>query len=392
MPQLAVKCKFPLNPFSLFRGNSKNIPMTTKPLMTRNALFWLAMAFLAGGLLWLLSDALLPFMVGIAIAYLLAPLCDRLEKRGVNRTLAAFLVLALFILLAMSFILLIAPIVGAQVRQLAIAMPDYIEALRAYAEPRLQELLTRLTPEQSQKIRDAVQSYGGDIAGALLSVLERLWQGSRALFGFFSVLFITPIVAFYLLRDWNELVCRVDNWLPRASAETIRAQVKAIDRTLAGFARGQATVCFLLGTYYSVALTLVGVNYGFIIGLVAGLLSFIPFVGSTLGLVTATLLALFQFDSYTPVLIVLGIFLFAQFMEGNFITPKFVGESVGLHPVWIMFALMAGGSLLGFTGLLLAVPVAAVIGVLTRFGLSHYMQSAYYRAGPRSHHRRVRPL
>lgn len=366
--------------------------MMTKPLLTRNALFWLAMTLLMAGLLWLLSDALLPFMVGIAIAYLLAPLCDRLEKQGVNRTLGSFLVLGLFIVLALSFFLLITPIVASQLRQLAAAMPGYIEALRAYAEPRLQDLLANLTPEQSQKIRETVQSYGGDIASTLVGVLEQVWKGSQALLGLVSVIFITPIVAFYLLRDWNVLVSRVDSWLPRASAETIRAQVRAIDRTLAGFVRGQATVCFLLGTYYSVSLTLVGVNYGFVIGLVAGLLSFIPFVGSTLGLVTATLLALFQFDSYTPVFIVLGIFLFAQFMEGNFITPKFVGESVGLHPVWIMFALMAGGSLLGFTGLLLAVPVAAVIGVLTRFGIGRYMHSAYYKAMPRSHSRRVKPL
>lgn len=363
---------------------------TSTPLISRNALFWLLVSILFGLTLWLLSDMLLPFVIGIALAYLLQPLCNALVRRGMSRTLAAFYILFGFLILTIALILLVAPVLSAQLQQLAAAIPGYIDSARAFIEPRLQAIMSHLSDEQTVKIRDAAQGYAGDVTAALGSVVERLWQGSQAIISFVSVLFITPIVAFYLLRDWTILVAKVDSWLPRAHAEVIRTQVRAIDKTLAGFIRGQATVCFLLGAYYSIALTAMEVKYGFVVGLVAGLLSFIPFVGSTFGLVAATALALLQFDSYTPVAIVVGIFMFAQFMEGNFITPKFVGESVGLHPVWIMFALMAGGSLLGFTGLLLAVPVAAVIGVLTRFGLSRYMASRYYSAGRRT--RQVRPL
>lgn len=361
-----------------------------QPIFTRTALFWLTAALALAGLVLLLSDVLLPFMVGIAIAYLLNPVCEALARHGFNRTAATAIILLAFIVVVVSLLLLITPLLADQMQQLARAIPGWFESARAWLEPKLADLMAQLTDEQSQKIREAAQRYAGNMAEALAGAVESVWRGSQALVSFFSLIVITPVVAFYLLRDWKVLVGKVDSWLPRAQAETIRAQVREIDRTLSGFVRGQAIVCFLLGAYYSIALTIMGVNYGIVVGLVAGLLSFIPFVGSTIGLVSATALALLQFDSYTPVAIVIAVFLFAQFLEGNFITPKFVGESVGLHPVWIMFALMAGGSLLGFTGMLLAVPCAAVIGVLSRFGISRYLQSSYYKAAPRS--RKVRPL
>ncbi len=365
-----------------------------KPLLSRTAIFWLGVGVLFVALISLLSDALLPFLIGIAIAYLLNPICEMLHRRGFNRTAATTIILLIFVLMACLLILFITPIIADQVRQLAQATPGYVESIRAYIEPRLQEFMSTLTEEQSQKIREAAQRYAGNMAGALGTAAEGFWRGSQAIISFFSLLIITPIVAFYLLRDWHELVNRIDSWLPRAHVATIREQVREVDRTLSGFVRGQAMVCFLLGSYYSIALSIVGVNYGFIVGVIAGLLSFIPFVGSTFGLVVATALALVQFDSYTPAAIVIGIFMVAQFLEGNVIAPKFIGESVGLHPVWIIFALVAGGSLLGFTGMLLAVPVAAVIGVLTRFVLGRYMESSYYRSAPRKANvaRRVRPL
>ncbi len=362
-----------------------------KPVFSRTAMFWLGIAALFIGFIWLLGDTLLPFLVGIAIAYLLSPVCDALYRRGFNRTAATALILLVFLLAVILLILLISPVLADQLRQLAAAIPGYVESIRNYAEPRLQELMATLGDDQIQKIRDAAQRYAGNMAGAVGSAVEGVWRGSQAVISFFSVIIITPIVAFYLLRDWHDLVFRIDSWLPRAHADTIRQQLREIDRTLSGFVRGQATVCFLLGSYYAIALTLIGVNYGFVVGVIAGLLSFIPFVGSTFGLVTATALALVQFDSYTPAIIVVAVFMFAQFLEGNVIAPKFIGESVGLHPVWIIFALMAGGSLMGFTGMLLAIPVAAVIGVLSRFAINRYLESRYYK-GSASRPRRIRPL
>lgn len=358
--------------------------------VTRPLVFWLLVALGSALVVWMLSDMLLPFMIGIAIAYLLNPVCLRLQGWGVHRGFAALLVLLLFVVVAVLLISLAAPLLADQIRQLAQALPGAIESARTAIEPKLQMWMSSLSPEQVAKLREAAQQHAGEAAGALSSLAGGLWQGSQAVVDFVSILIITPVVAFYLLRDWLLLVARVDSWLPLAYAPTIRTQLAAIDKTLAGFVRGQAVVCLLLGAYYAIGLALVGVKYGVLVGLLAGFLSFIPFVGSTFGLVVATALAFFQFDTYTQTAIVAGLFMFAQFLEGNFIAPKFIGESVGLHPVWIMFALMAGGSLMGFTGLLLAVPVAAVVGVLTRFALSRYLDSRYYRGAARL--RGVRPL
>jgi predicted PurR-regulated permease PerM len=189
---------------------------------------------------------------------------------------------------------------------------------------------------------------------------------------------ITPVVTFYLLRDWDKLVAKLDQWLPRDSAETIRAQVALVDETLAAFARGQAIVCLLLGVFYGIGLTLVGLEYGLIIGLVTGLISFVPYFGMLTGMVVGVGLAFVQFDSLMPVVMVLAVFGVGQVIEGNVVTPKLVGDRIGLHPVWMIFALMAGGALFGFMGILLAVPVAATIGVLSRFALSRYLAGPLY--------------
>src|SRR5690606_34210818 len=196
-----------------------------------------------------------------------------------------------------------------------------------------------------------------------------------------ALLFITPIVAFFLLRDWDDIVGRLDKWLPRPWAGVIREQAALIDETLAGFVRGQALVCLFLGTFYAVVLTVVGLDFGITIGLITGILSFIPYVGTTFGFVTSIAVAFAQFSEWLPILLVAGLFIAGQAIEGNFLTPKLVGDRVGLHPVWVIFALLAAGSLFGFVGVLLAIPVAAVIGVLARFVLGRYLTSRYYRGG-----------
>ncbi len=371
------------------------------PMPARQMIFWLAVTAAFFFLIHALGTVLMPFVLGIVIAYFLDPVCNRLARLGFPRWLATTTVLSLFVLVTVAIFWLVVPLLVEQAGQFIKALPGYIEHIRTYLEPKLHHLMSSLSDKQVAKMQETVESYVGDATSvatsAASSIAQSIWQGGLAVVDIISLLIITPIVAFYMLRDWHYITARVNSLLPLAHAETIRAQVGEIDRTLAAFIRGQATVCVFMGTIYAVSLSVVGINFGAVIGLVAGLLSFIPFVGTGFGLITASTIALVQFDGYTHFAIVLGIFLVVHLLEGNVITPKFVGESVGLHPVWIIFALMAGGSLMGFTGMLLAVPVAAVIGVLVRFSLGRYLESPYYHQPNKRKHqactlRRIKPL
>ncbi|MFM2045821.1 MAG: hypothetical protein RLY86_4397 [Pseudomonadota bacterium] len=338
-----------------------------------------ALIFLAfGAFIWLFSSMLLPFVAGMAIAYFLDPLADRVERLGAPRWLATTLVLAFFALAAIAALVLLIPLLQAQIVQLVATVPGWVTWVRDELLPLVMEFAESLPPEDVERIRTAVSDYAGTVVGWLGGVLRGVLSGGVALFDVISILLITPIVAFYLLRDWDHLVARVDGWLPRRHLHTIREQVREVDATLAGFVRGQATVCLVLGSFYAVALSLVGLDFGLVVGMTAGLLSFIPYVGSMVGFAASVGIAFFQFDQIWMVGLVAGIFVLGQAVEGNVLTPKLVGERVGLHPVWVMFALLAGGSLFGFTGVLLAVPVAAVIGVLVRFVLRQYMASSLY--------------
>ena len=215
--------------------------------------------------------------------------------------------------------------------------------------------------------------------GWLTTFLRSLWSGGRALVSLFSLVVVTPVVAFYLIYDWHRMIRSVDSWIPIQHRDTVRELAREVDAAIAGFLRGQTAVCLILGSFYAVALTLTGLNFGLLIGLISGLITFIPYVGSMTGLVLSLGVAVAQFwPAYGSILIVLGIFLVGQFVEGNVLAPKLVGESVGIHPVWLIFALLAFGYLFGFVGLLVAVPLAATIGVLARFALRRYLQSSLY--------------
>ncbi|WP_448187265.1 AI-2E family transporter [Azospirillum sp. sgz301742] len=344
----------------------------------RHLRFWLIGLVLFVAALWLLAGMLLPFVVGLAIAYFLDPMVDRTERMGLPRWAGVVLVLLAFLLVVVSVALLLLPLVQGQASLLIDTLPHYAQVVRERVLPALDRLVHRLSPEDVERLRGAAGQYAGEAVGWIGRVLRGILSGGLALFDVFSVLFITPVVAFYLLRDWDKLVAAVDGWAPRQHLDTIRTQAREVDRTLAGFVRGQALVCLVLGVFYAVGLSAAGLNFGLVVGLLAGVLSFIPFVGTLFGFVTSTGLALLQFDDLWRVGLVVAIFVIGQMIEGNVLTPKLVGDKVGLHPVWVMFALLAGGSLFGFVGVLLAVPVAAVIGVLTRFALGRYLASDYY--------------
>ena len=332
-------------------------------------------------LLYLLRGVMLPFVAGMAVAYFLDPACDWLEKKGLSRTVATTVITAGFFLVAALLLVLLVPLAYGQAVQLVQKMPGYVEAIREKAVPVIAALEPYIGEGGVAEFRDTLSAHTGDavkwvarMAGGLLTQLE-------ALANLLSLLVITPIVCFYLLRDWDHIVARADGLLPRAHADTIREQFGLIDETLAGFVRGQVTVCLILGTFYGIALTIVGLDFGFIIGFMTGLVSFVPFFGMLLGFLIGMAVALAQFDSWLSIGLVAGVFAVGQVVEGNVLTPKLVGERVGLHAVWVIFGLLAGGALFGFVGVLLAVPMAAVIGVLVRFGVAGYLESPLYLHG-----------
>ena len=358
--------------------------MTGPGSLTAGRRLWLWGGILAAivAAIWLLSPVLLPFLVGLAIAYVLDPAVDKVERWGLGRTFATSLVMAAFFFALAAIVLLLSPVLVDQVHGLIRWVARGVEELQELVRPYLEEYLNQPQPKAEGKgaenIGIATQAikWAGGMAGQLV-------QGGIALFNILSLIFIMPVVAFYLLRDWDHIVATVDMWLPRDRAPTIRKLLQEIDSRMAGFLRGQALVCVLLGVFYAAGLTLVGLSYGLIIGLVTGLVSFVPYIGMLVGAGVGLGVAFFQFDNWWMVAAVAGVFMLGQILEGNFVSPILVGDRVGLHPVWLMLAVMAGGALFGFVGVLIAVPVAAAFAVLLRFALEKYLESPLYR-GPDS--------
>lgn len=343
--------------------------------------FWVGTFIVIGVLIWLLADVLTPFILGAGIAYFLDPLADRLESLRMPRWLATSLILGTFFLGIILVGLLVFPLLRGQISDFIAKFPGYVSTLTQLGGRLMERLYSELPAEAVRNIEEAAGASSGkafDLAG---NVLRNILSGGLALFDVLSLLLITPLVAFYMLRDWNKIMMRIDEMLPRQQAPVIRAQARAIDEIIAGFIRGQATVCLLLGAFYAIGLTLVDLNFGLLIGFFTGLFSFIPFVGMLVGFLIGLGTAIVQFDSWVPIALVVAVFAAGQIIEGHFLTPILVGTRIGLHPVWVMFGLLAGGVLFGFTGVLLAVPVAAAIGVIVRFGVERYRESSYYH-GP----------
>ena len=353
--------------------------------MRARAMIGLAALLGLGILLYLLRDVMLPFAAGLALAYLLDPLADRLERLGLSRLAASLVILALFVLALIVSLLILVPLAANQVAGLVNALPAMVSRLQGLITERVGPLLQRLGGDD---ILNDLQSSVGTLAtqgGAwLLAFLKSIWSGSQTLISIASLLVVTPVVAFYILVDWDRMVAKIDTWVPPRHRATVRSLAAQIDRAIIGFMRGQTLVCLILGTFYAVGLWIVGLNFGVLIGLIAGFLTFIPYVGTVTGFMISVGVALVQFwpnGDWIHLGATVGVFLVGQFLEGNIISPKLVGDSTGLHPVWLMFALLAFGSLFGFLGLLIAVPIAASIGVLVRFALGRYLQSRLFHDG-----------
>ncbi|MBV9523959.1 MAG: AI-2E family transporter [Alphaproteobacteria bacterium] len=340
--------------------------------------FWLGGLVLCALALYLLDAILLPFAAGFAIAYILDPLVGQLGRWRVPRGAAALIVLIGFFLVIALVLLILVPLLESQLGELIRRFPRFLDAARRDLAIVMGVLQERLSAEDFARLRDAAGARLGDAFAWFGQLLQGMLTSSLALFNLLSLVFITPIVAFFLLRDWRRIVTSIDGWLPRPHAATIRAQAVLVDRTLAGFMRGQAMVCMLMAAFYAVSLSLAGLDFGLVLGLLVGLLIFIPFLGGAIGAGLAILLAVTQFGDWTSIAVIAAIFLLGQTVEGNLLTPKLVGDRVHLHPVWVIFALLAFGKLFGLAGLIFAVPAAAVIGVLTRFALHRYLASPLY--------------
>ncbi len=324
---------------------------------------------------YFLGSALTPFIVGAGLAYLLDPLADRLEAVGLSRLFATIIITLLALLIFLLSVIVAVPFLFEQGTALFDSVPTMIEAFREYLNTRFPQML-----DENSAVRSGLQSAQEYISETGLGLLNTVLSSSLAVLDFLLILVVAPVVAFYLLLDWDRMIAKIDDWLPLDHKQTIRSLAREVDDVLAAFLRGQITVMAFLGIFYAAGLMLLGLEFGALVGLFAGLISFIPYVGSVIGGGIALALAVFQFwGEWWMIVAVLLVFAAGQFIEGNILTPKLVGDSVGLHPVWLMFALAAFGVLFGFFGLLIAVPTAAALGVLFRFGLTEYLSSRLYR-------------
>ncbi|MBA3324797.1 MAG: AI-2E family transporter [Rhodobacteraceae bacterium] len=340
----------------------------------RQLQFWGAGFALFVLFMWLLGGTLLPFIAGAAIAYLLDPLADRLQRLGMSRTLATAAITLTVVLVFALLILLAVPALISQAQALVEAVPGYIDSASAFLYRRFPTLLN----EQSE-LNQSLEGLQARVSESGLEMLNSVLVSSLQVLDIVIIMLVTPVVAFYLLLDWDGFVAKIDGWLPRRNAGTVRRLAHEIDAALAGFVRGQSAVCLILGGFYALALMLVGLPFGFLIGIVAGLISFIPFVGSFVGGLLSIGIAIVTFwEDPVWIFAVAGIFGFGQFVEGNVLAPNLIGKSVGLHPVVLILALSVFGALFGFAGLLIAVPLAAAMGVLGRFAVEKYLESPLY--------------
>ncbi len=344
----------------------------------RNWIFWLIIiaVFVYG--ICVLRSVLLPFVVGIVIGYLLDPMVGRLVKMHINRTVATLLTLLSVVIVLVPTFIFVVSFAQEEFMLLINNAPEYVAILSEKIEPILVKLQNNFPDLQAEKFKEYLSNNMAGMVKFIGKVAQEIITNGFAFINLLSLLLISPVVTFYMLRDWPDFVKKVENLLPKKSKKSIKEQFFEIDRAISGFIRGQLSVCVILGAFYSIGLFFVGLKGGIFVGFLAGIISFIPYIGSISGFLVSICLAFAQFNEWSSITAVIVVFFVGQFLEGNFLTPKLVGDSVGLHPVWIMFALLSGGVLLGFLGLMLAVPCAAVISVLLRHAIANYKKSNLY--------------
>jgi phosphoribosylaminoimidazole-succinocarboxamide synthase len=344
---------------------------------------WLALAVLVvlAGLIYALAPVLTPFLAGALLAYIFNPLADRLEKFGLGRSFATFLVLLSVGLAAVGLALLVIPLFASQIQLLTARLPEYLGWIQHELLPSLAGLLGLNLNLDMSSVRDWLTQHAQSAESAASQFLPRLGNGAMAIISALVNLLLIPVVMFYMLRDWDALVARIDHLIPRRWHGPVSKLAGEIDRVLSEFLRGQLSVMVVMSVFYSLGLWLVGLNFALPIGILTGMLGFIPFVGATLGLLLGVLEASLQFQILSAVLPVLGVFIAGQVLEGMVVTPKLVGDRIGLHPLVAIFALAAFGQIFGFFGVLLALPMAAALLVALRHLRAAYLQSPAYQGG-----------
>ena len=340
-------------------------------IRVNSTLFWLLVAIIVAFSFYFLRTILLPFVIGIAVAYFLDPVVDKLEERKWNRSLATLFTLFVFLALVIFLVFLLVPVLTNQLKNFAQFLPIVKDKLQLIIDAVAGILNNKVDAKVLDVPASGLIKWSTKMLGGVI-------DGGAAIADLLSLFLITPLVAFYLLRDWDLIVEKVYDWFPIKHKATLQEQLNEIDKKLAAFVRGQGTVCLILASYYAITLTMTGLEFGVVIGVFAGLISFVPFVGAIFGGLLSIGLAYLQFEAWTNIVIIAGIFILGQILEGYILTPKFIGEAVGLHPVWVIFSLLAGGALFGFLGVLLALPMAAIVGVLFRFCIDHYKNSSFY--------------
>ena len=347
----------------------------------RSGIFWVAIFGAIILIAVLLREILLPFVAGIALAYVLDPLANGLERLGLNRLIATLVILGLFIIGAGIVIFLTAPFL---VRELVVFFensPAYVRRLQVLTSEPARPWLRKLVGEGLGHAEQSLGDLATLAATWLSSVVRSLWSGGQALISILSLAIITPIVACYVLYDWHRMVAAIDGWVPPAHRDTVRALAREVDRTIGGFVRGQSAICLILSLAYALTLSLIGLNHGLLIGIVAGTISFVPYLGSVTALAVSMCVAIAQFwPSWPQISLVAATFVVGELLADYLLSPYLVGRSVNLHPVWLMFALFTFGYLFGFPGLLIAVPLGGAAGVLMRFALRRYLASSLYAA------------
>ncbi len=355
--------------------------MTQKLTLTKMQKTGLIIALILSGVfgfLYAVSDILLPFILAFVLAYLLHPAVLTLEKKGAPRWLATTGVITLFGLFILSVVLIVFPILQAQILMLLSKAPAIVSAVWEHIKQLILYTKENITQQQLSEISSAVSQSALSMLNSVVNNAMKVVSGGVVFFNVVSMFMITPIILFYVLRDWKDVENQMESFIPKKNKKEVLSLWREINTTLSGFIRGQSTVCLLLGLYYACGLSLIGLEYGLLVGFLAGILSFIPYFGFLTGVVLSVILGI---SAHAPLSlwIAMGIvFVIGQILEGYVLTPKLVGGKVGLHPVWVIFALFAGGALFGFVGILVAVPVAAVIGIMIRRLLKWYHATTLY--------------
>lgn len=345
-------------------------------------LIWGAFFSLLIYFIYSISGIMLPFVAGILVAYILNPLATRLEKFKFPRILSTSILILTFFFSIGGLLTIAFPFLKRELLKLAVQIPAYGERFYKILTPYVEHLSNYIDQKNIEMIKTTASSYVGDMLSWGLKVIAGLFTNSLALANLISLIILTPVVAFYLLRDWPKLVSSIESLLPKESTQSIKELMRDINTTLKGYLQGQIMVCLILSIFYAVSYSLIGLDFSITIGVMTGVLAFIPYIGFFIGATAAIGIALAQFSEWTSIGYVLGTLGIAQLVESNYLVPKLVGDRVGLHPVWVIFALLTGGFFFGFLGLIIALPSAATLGVLIRLFIKKYKKSVYY-LGPK---------